>query len=63
MFNNIIIHYYPNSPAVVKCGVNLRIGNKIVLRTALKDIYAVNNWISRNGWTNKKRRVIVHWGV
>jgi hypothetical protein len=35
--DNAIIHYYPLSPFIAKCSVNLRMGEKIVLRVALRD--------------------------
>ena len=59
-FDNVTIHYYPASSAVAKCAVNLKAGKKIVFRLALKDLAAVNNWISRQGYDSKPRRMIYH---
>lgn len=59
-FDNVIIHYWPGSPCIAKCAVNLRQGNKIVFRLALKDLVAVNSWLSRQGYDSKPRRMIYH---
>lgn len=59
-FDNVIIHYYPEIDCIAKCAVNLRQGNKIVFRLALKDLVAVNNWLFRAGYDSKPRRMIYH---
>ena len=59
-FDNVIIHYYPNTPCIAKCGVNLRMENRIVFRLALKDLVAVNSWLARMGYDSKPRRMIYH---
>lgn len=46
-YDNIVIHFYPYSPWIVKCGVNIRIGKKIVLRAVLKDLQAVARFLER----------------
>lgn len=60
-FDNVIIHYMPNCPLIVKCLVNLRIGSKIKYRVVLKDLVAVNNWLDRSQYKDLPRRTIVHW--
>lgn len=59
-FNNVIIHYWPESPLIAKCAVNLRQDNKIVFRLALADLAAVNRWLARQGYGSKPRRLIYH---
>lgn len=59
-FDNVIIHYYPDAACIAKCAVNLRQGNKIVFRTALKDPNAACNWLMSRGFY-KRTRTIVHW--
>ena len=46
-YDNIVIHFYPYSLWIVKCGVNMRIGKKIVFRSALKDLSAVSRFLER----------------
>ena len=45
--NNAVLHIYPDSPCVAKCGVNLRNGRKIVFRSAMKDEVSAAAWIAR----------------
>lgn len=59
-FDNVIIHYYPEIDCIAKCAVNLRMGNKIVFRLALKDLVAVNSWLARMGYENKPHKLIIH---
>jgi len=60
-FDNIVIHYYAGCFCVAACAVNLRQGNKIVFRLALKNIKAADSWITSRGYNDKPRRVIWHW--
>lgn len=60
LFDNVIIHYYPEIECVAKCAVHLRNGNKIVSRIALKDPNAACNWLMSRGYY-KHVRTIVHW--
>lgn len=46
-YDNIVIHFYPYSPWIVKCGVNMRIGKKIVFRTCLSDLHAAACFLQR----------------
>lgn len=43
--DNAVIHYYPLSPYIAKCSVNLRMGDKIVLRAVLRDEDAANSFL------------------
>lgn len=60
LFDNVIIHYYPETEYIAKCSVHLRNGNKIVLRAVLKDPNAACNWLMSRGYY-KRVRTIVHW--
>ena len=59
-FDNVIIHYYPETECIAKCAVNLRQDNKIVFRLALADLAAVNRWLAWQGYDSKPRRLIYH---
>lgn len=61
MYDNIVIHYYPESPYIAKCSVNLKRGKKIVEKACLKDLTAVNNWLVRTEFYKLPYRIIVHW--
>lgn len=45
--DNAVIHYFPHEPYIVKAAVNLRIGSKIVWRSALKDDKAAVAWLEQ----------------
>ena len=60
LFDNVIIHYYPFCECVAQCAVNLRRGNKIVYRIAIKDPRAAAAWLERNKFY-KPVRTIIHW--
>ena len=45
--DNAVIHYYPLSPFIAKCSVNLRDGSRIVLRAVLLDEDAANKFLRR----------------
>lgn len=57
-YDNAIVHLYPNSPYIAKCSVNLRRGEKIVLRVVLRDQYAAAQYLSAHGCPRTK--TIVH---
>ena len=59
-FDNIAIHYSPESPLIAKCLVNLKSGKKIVYQFAMKDPAAVQNWINSSGYSSVKQRLFIH---
>lgn len=60
-FDNIVIHYFACTDCIAKTAVNLRQGNKIIFRLALKDIKAANAWIESRGYGGMPCKVIWHW--
>lgn len=56
--DNAVIHLYPACPYIVKAGVNLRRGGKIVFRTALKDLEASRRFLAQ--WEGLPVKVITH---
>lgn len=58
--DNAIVHFYPNSPCVAKCSVNLRRGNRIVLRLVLRDQYAAYEYLN-NRIHLYRHKTILHW--
>lgn len=57
--DNAVIHYYPLSPYIVKAAINLREGEKIVLRICIRDTNAALDYLSRR-WPELPARTITH---
>lgn len=57
--DNAVIHYYPLSPFIAKVGLNLRCGDRIVLRTALKDEESALRFL-RERFADIPHRTITH---
>ena len=57
--DNAVIHYYPLSPFIAKCSVNLRAGEKIVLRAVLRDEDAAKAFL-RGRFCDIPARTVVH---
>ena len=59
MIDNAVLHYYPLSPWIAKAEVNLRAGNKIVMRAVLRDDETGKRFL-RERFADIPYRVIVH---
>ena len=59
MVDNAVLHYFPESPWIVKCAVNVRRGKKIVFRVVLRDVSVGEKWLARV-YPGIPSRVIVH---
>lgn len=57
--DNAVIHHYPLSPYIVKAAINLREGDKIVLRICIRDTDAARDYLSRR-WPELPARTITH---
>lgn len=57
--DNAVIHLYPASPYIVKAGLNLRNGQKIVFRFALKNLEASRALLARH-YEGLPVKVITH---
>ena len=45
--DNAVIHFYPLSPFIGKCSVNIRKGEKIVLRVVMRDEPSAHGFLAR----------------
>ena len=55
----ITVHYYINSPYIIKCSVTVRKDGKKQFSLVLKDLTACYNWIEPR-YPGAKTRVIYH---
>ena len=61
MYDNIIIHSYPNDKSEIHALVSFRNGGKIVIRAAFKDMDAVVDYFTRHQFCQQLPiKVITH---
>lgn len=63
IFNNVIIHRYPDSPYVAKAKMNLRWKDRIEMSIPMRDEAACRDYLERRGWSDVRVRVISHKSV
>ena len=57
--DNAVLHYYQDSPYIVKAAVNLRNGSKIMLRLVLRDNEACEKYLNAH-FPDIPRKHITH---